>query len=218
MTSDSRPPNADTGTSSTSESENPAIPSPTPKAHAPLTNKDWWPEQIDLSVLHAHTSKSNPLGDRLRLCGRVRQAGRRRVQGRRHRADDRVAGLLAGGLRPLRRPLHPDELARCGHVPDLRRSRRRRAGRTALRPPQQLARQRQPRQGPPTALADQTEVRQQDLVGRPVWCSPAMPRWNRWDSRPSASDSDARTSGNPKRSSGGRRTSGWAPTSATGRA
>ena len=62
MTSDSRPPNADTGTSSTSESENPAIPSPTPKAHAPLTNKDWWPEQIDLSVLHAHTSKSNPLG------------------------------------------------------------------------------------------------------------------------------------------------------------
>jgi catalase-peroxidase len=46
-----------------SESENPVIDSPTPKGTAPLTNKDWWPEQIDLSVLHAHTAKSNPLGE-----------------------------------------------------------------------------------------------------------------------------------------------------------
>nr|WP_307817645.1 catalase/peroxidase HPI [Nocardia acididurans] len=52
-----------TDSRSTSESENPAIPSPTPKAHAPFTNKDWWPEQIDVSVLHAHSSKSNPLGE-----------------------------------------------------------------------------------------------------------------------------------------------------------
>jgi hypothetical protein len=37
----------------------------------------------------------------------------------------------------------------------------------ALRAAQQLARQRQPRQGPPVALADQAEVRPQDLVGRP---------------------------------------------------
>ncbi|WP_324189232.1 catalase/peroxidase HPI [Nocardia otitidiscaviarum] len=50
-------------THSTSESENPAIPAPTPKTdHRPRTNKDWWPEQIDVSVLHAHSPKSNPLG------------------------------------------------------------------------------------------------------------------------------------------------------------
>jgi catalase-peroxidase len=46
-----------------SESENPAIPSPSPKAHRPHTNQDWWPNQVDLSVLHAHSSKSNPLGE-----------------------------------------------------------------------------------------------------------------------------------------------------------
>ncbi|MFD3745690.1 catalase/peroxidase HPI [Nocardia sp. NPDC058633] len=64
MTSDSRPPAPDTDTHSTSESENPAIPSPTPKTdQRPHTNKDWWPEQIDVSVLHAHSSKSNPLGE-----------------------------------------------------------------------------------------------------------------------------------------------------------
>ncbi|MFC4127319.1 catalase/peroxidase HPI [Nocardia rhizosphaerae] len=47
----------------TSESENPAIDSPTADpSRRPRVNQDWWPEQIDLSVLHAHSSKSNPLG------------------------------------------------------------------------------------------------------------------------------------------------------------
>ncbi|MEV6221188.1 catalase/peroxidase HPI [Nocardia fluminea] len=64
MTSDSRPPAPDTETRSNSESENPAIPSPTAQTdHRPRSNKDWWPEQIDVSVLHAHSSKSNPLGE-----------------------------------------------------------------------------------------------------------------------------------------------------------
>jgi catalase-peroxidase len=45
-----------------SESENPAIPSPTPTAHRPRTNKDWWPDQLDLSVLHQHAPRSNPMG------------------------------------------------------------------------------------------------------------------------------------------------------------
>ncbi|WP_442945708.1 catalase/peroxidase HPI [Nocardia sp. SSK8] len=47
-----------------SESENPAIPAPTPQPdRRPRTIEDWWPEQIDVSVLHAHSSKSNPLGE-----------------------------------------------------------------------------------------------------------------------------------------------------------
>jgi catalase-peroxidase len=48
---------------SVSESENPAIPSPTPKAGRPHTNRDWWPNQLDLSVLHSHSSLSNPLDE-----------------------------------------------------------------------------------------------------------------------------------------------------------
>ena len=45
-----------------SDSENPAIASPTPKAHAPRTNQDWWPNQVDVSKLHSHGSASNPYG------------------------------------------------------------------------------------------------------------------------------------------------------------
>ncbi|MEA1798000.1 MULTISPECIES: catalase/peroxidase HPI [Rhodococcus] len=60
--SDSCPVAHDGNTESTSESENPAIPSPTPSGNRPRTNSDWWPNQPDLSVLHSHSSKSNPMG------------------------------------------------------------------------------------------------------------------------------------------------------------
>ncbi|MFD4181992.1 catalase/peroxidase HPI [Rhodococcus sp. NPDC058514] len=47
---------------SNSESESPAIPSPTPEEHRPRTNQDWWPNQLDLSVLHKNSSLPNPMG------------------------------------------------------------------------------------------------------------------------------------------------------------
>jgi catalase-peroxidase len=48
-------------TRSISESENPVIPSPEPKTTRPRTNRDWWPNQLDLSVLHQHSPSSNPM-------------------------------------------------------------------------------------------------------------------------------------------------------------
>jgi catalase-peroxidase len=53
----------DSVTAQGSESENPAIDSPTPKTGVrPHGIKDWWPDSLDLSVLHAHSPKGNPLG------------------------------------------------------------------------------------------------------------------------------------------------------------
>ena len=46
-----------------SESENPVITPPSPKAHRPLTNRDWWPNQPDLSVLRRHASETGPMGE-----------------------------------------------------------------------------------------------------------------------------------------------------------
>src|SRR6266481_218655 len=50
-------------TGSVSESENPVIPSPIPKRTRPRTNDDWWPNQLDLSVLHHHSRLSNPMAE-----------------------------------------------------------------------------------------------------------------------------------------------------------
>ena len=46
-----------------SESERPAIPSPSPKPHRPMSNRDWWPNQLDLSILHEHSPLSDPMGE-----------------------------------------------------------------------------------------------------------------------------------------------------------
>ncbi len=50
-------------TASVSESENPVIPAPEPKGTRPRTNKDWWPNQLDLSVLHRHSPDGDPMDD-----------------------------------------------------------------------------------------------------------------------------------------------------------
>ena len=81
--------------------------------------------------------------------------------------DDELAGLVAGRLRPLRRTVHPHGLAQRRHLPHRRRPRRRRRRAAALRAAQQLAGQRQPRQGAPAAVADQAEIRPENLLGRP---------------------------------------------------
>ncbi|MFE1290323.1 catalase/peroxidase HPI [Streptomyces sp. NPDC058751] len=47
-----------------SESENPAIPSPTPTpTRRPRTNRDWWPDQLDLQVLRQHSPRPGPMDE-----------------------------------------------------------------------------------------------------------------------------------------------------------
>ncbi len=46
-----------------SETESPVIPSPTPTPTRPRTNQDWWPNQLNLQVLHQQSSRSNPMGE-----------------------------------------------------------------------------------------------------------------------------------------------------------
>jgi catalase-peroxidase len=46
-----------------SESENPVIEAPTPKPTRPRSNRDWWPNQLDLQVLQQHAPRPNPMGE-----------------------------------------------------------------------------------------------------------------------------------------------------------
>ncbi len=50
-------------TESNSESENPAIPALEPKPHRPRSNQDWWPNQLDLRVLHRHFPRATPMDE-----------------------------------------------------------------------------------------------------------------------------------------------------------
>ena len=157
-----------------------------------------------------------PAGRELRLRRGVQEARLLRAEEGPAGADDRLAGLVAGRLRPLRPAVRPHGLARRRHLPHRRRPRRRRPRAAALRAAEQLARQRQHRQVAPPAVADQAEVRPEDLLGRPAASSPATWRWNRWASAPSASPAAARTCGNPTTTStGAARPPGWPPTSAS---
>src|SRR5690606_22148239 len=33
-----------------------------PTSHGGRSNRDWWPEQLDLGILHQHSPASNPMG------------------------------------------------------------------------------------------------------------------------------------------------------------
>ena len=78
-------------TDSTSESENPAIPSPEPKTgHRPRSNKDWWPKNLNLDILHQHDAKTNPMGDGFERADRDFRLGEDRVRVDEHLHGGRV--------------------------------------------------------------------------------------------------------------------------------
>jgi catalase-peroxidase len=63
---------ADEPTQSTSESENPAISAPEPKAsNRPHSNRDWWPNQPDLRVLEGNAPRGNPIDEDLDYAAEV---------------------------------------------------------------------------------------------------------------------------------------------------
>ena len=159
--------------------------------------------------------RHQPAGRGLRLRRGGAEPRRGRPARRRRRGDARLAGLVARRLRPLRSAVHPDGVARRGHLPRQRRPRWRRRRHAALRPAQQLARQRQPGQGPPAAVAGQEEVRQEPVLGRPDRLRRQRRTGGHGLRRPRASPSVARTAGSPRRTSTGVPSSSGSTTSAT---
>jgi catalase-peroxidase len=88
------------------------------------TNRDWWPTQIPLDILHQHGAHGNPMATTSTTPG-VQVARLPGGEARPDRADDRQPALVAGGLRPLRPLLHPHGLAQRRQLPHRRRPRRR---------------------------------------------------------------------------------------------
>ena len=140
-----------------------------PVAHSRgRTNRDWWPDQLDLGRLHQKSQASDPMGKDFDYAQGIRSLDLDAVIKDLQALMTDSAGLVAGRLRTLWRAVHPPGVAQRGHVSHRRRPRRRRRRAAAFCATQQLAGQREPRQGAPAAVADQTEIRPQAFLGRPV--------------------------------------------------
>src|SRR5262245_54873116 len=75
------------------------------------SNRDWWPNQLRLDLLHQHSSKSNPMGEDFTYAEEFKSLDLAAVK-------KDLAALVAGGLRPLRPFVHSHGVAQRRHLPD----------------------------------------------------------------------------------------------------
>ena len=130
------------------------------------SNRDWWPEQLNLNILHQHAPSSNPMDPGFDYVDAFRTLDLAALkQDLRALMTDSQDWWPAdwghyGGLF-IRMAWHSAGSYRTGDG-------RGGAGTgNTFCTAQQLARQRQPGQGAPAALAAQAEIRQPDFLGRP---------------------------------------------------
>jgi catalase-peroxidase len=129
-------------------------------------NRDWWPNQLNLKILHQNPPMLDPMGEQFDYIKEFNKLDLKAVK------EDLYALMTDskdwwpadyGHYGPLS---YPHGLAQCGHLPHRRRTGWRKYRQSALCPAEQLARQRQSGQGPTAALARQEEIRAEDLMGR----------------------------------------------------
>lgn len=58
-------------------------------------NKDWWPEQLNLKILHQHSSKSDPMGQGYNYAEAFKMLRFGCCHPRSSRTDDRFSGMVA---------------------------------------------------------------------------------------------------------------------------
>ena len=136
-------------------------------AHSGTSNRDWWPNQLNLKVLHQNPPAGDPMGAEFDYAEEFKSldldALKKDIEQVMTTSQDWWPADY-GHYGPLfiRMAWHSAGTYR---ISDGRGGAG--AGEQRFAPLEQLARQREPRQGATAAVADQEEVRPEDLVGRP---------------------------------------------------
>ena len=120
-----------------------------------FANSDWWPEQLNLKGLQHDSPLVDPMGGEFDYAKEFESLDLNAV----------INDLKA--LMTDSQDWWPADFGHYGHLPRPRRPRWGGIRSAALCAAQQLAGQREPRQGAAPAVADQAEIRSQDLMGRP---------------------------------------------------
>ena len=102
--------------------------------HSGRSNRDWWPNQLNLKALHPNHPAGDPMGAEFNYAEEFKTLDLDAVKKDIEAGDDDVAGLVAGRLRPLRAALHPHGVAQRRHLPHQRRPRRRGVGQQRFAP------------------------------------------------------------------------------------
>jgi hypothetical protein len=117
--------------------------------------RDWWPSLLNLNILHQHSSKSNPMGEEFNYAEEFKKLDLEALK------KDLYALMTDS------QDWWPADYGHYRHISHRRRPRGRGIRQPALCACEQLAGQREPRQGAPAALANQAKVWQENLLGRP---------------------------------------------------
>ncbi len=78
--------------------------------HGPR-NRDWWPEHLDIGVLHSNAPAADPMGEAFDYAKEFESLDLDAVIKDLRALDDGLAGVVAGRLRSLWRAVHPHGVA-----------------------------------------------------------------------------------------------------------
>ena len=115
-----------------------------PVMHAQATlgvnsNRDWWPNQLNLKILHQQSDLSNPMDEAFSYREAFKKLDYDALKKDLTALMDGQPGLVACRLWALWWAFHPHGLAQRGHLSHQRRARRWRNGHATVCPAQQLA-------------------------------------------------------------------------------
>ena len=88
-----------------------------PTAGGGTSNRDWWPNQLNLRVLHQNSAKSNPMDKDFNYAAEFKKLDFKALKKDLYALMTDFPRLAASRLRSLRGTFHPNGMAQRGNLP-----------------------------------------------------------------------------------------------------